>query len=122
VSYSVEVLDEVKNLDMPQLLAIDARLARVVAELVRELYSDPRLGREMPQRLRLEVLKDCRKVPFDLPSRKDKPRFRLVYRNDPSDGSVAVVTVLAVGPRSDLEAYRRAASRLGHKERQQTRP
>jgi Txe/YoeB family toxin of Txe-Axe toxin-antitoxin module len=122
VSYSVEVLDEVRNLDMAQLLAIDPRLARVVAEIVRELYSDPWLGREMRERLRLEVLKDCRKVPFDLPSRKHKPRFRLVYRNDPSDGSIAVVTVLAVGPRSDLEAYRHVASRLGHKERQQTRP
>jgi hypothetical protein len=118
VSYPVEVLDEVKSLDMPELLAIDPGLGRVVAEIVRELYSDPWPGRDMRERLRLEILKDCGKVLFDLPSWRGKPRFRLVYRNNPSDGSIAVVSVLAVGPRSDLEAYRRAASRLGHTERQ----
>jgi hypothetical protein len=117
VSHAVEVLDEVKRLDMPELLAIDARLARVVAEIVRDLHLDPWLGRELRERRRMEILKHCRKVLFDVPSWKGKPRFRLVYRNDPSDGSIAVLTVLAVGPRSDLEAYRRAATRLGHRER-----
>jgi hypothetical protein len=116
VSHTVAVLDEVKRLDMPELLAIDPRLGRVVAEIVRDLHFDPWLGREMRARRRMEILKDCRKVLFDLPSWKAKPRFRLVYRNDPSDGSIAVVAVLAVGSRSDLEAYRRAATRLGHRE------
>jgi hypothetical protein len=118
VSYSVEVLDEVKDLDMPHLLSIDPSLGRAVAEIVRDLHVDPWLGGEMRERLRLEVLKDCRKVSFDLPSWKAKPRFRLVYRNRPTDGSIAVITVLAVGPRTDLEAYRLAATRLGHQRRQ----
>jgi Txe/YoeB family toxin of Txe-Axe toxin-antitoxin module len=117
VSYPVEVLDEVKHLDMPELVAIDPRLGRVVAEIVRELHADPWLGREMRERRRMEVLKDCRKVLFDLPSRKGKPRFRLVYRNDPSDGSIALIAILAVGPRSDLQAYRRAVTRLGRRDR-----
>jgi hypothetical protein len=56
-------------------------------------------------------------VPFDPPSSKGKPRFRLVYRNDPDDGSIAVISVLAIGPRSGLAAYRRAATRLGAQER-----
>jgi hypothetical protein len=117
VSYRVEVLDEVKDLDMPALLSIDTRLARVVAEIVAALHSDPWLGNEMRSRVRLEILRDCRKVAFDLPRRKGKPRFRLVYRNLPSDGSIAVVSIVAVAPRSDLEAYRSAATRLGHEQR-----
>lgn len=116
--YPVEVLDEVKTLDMPALLSIDKDLARPVAEIVRELYSDPWIGREMRERMRMEVLADCRKVPFDLPGWKGKPRFRLVYRNEPSDGSIAVVTVLAVGERSDLAAYKQAATRLGKRKRE----
>ena len=113
MGYRVEVLDEVRTVDMPALLQVDPELGRAVAEIVRDLHHDPWLGREMRERMRLEVLADCRKVPFDLPSRRGKPRFRLVYRNDPNDGSIAVVCVLAVGPRSDLDAYRRAAARAG---------
>lgn len=95
MSYAVEVLDEVKDIDMPELLDIDRALGRVVAELVRDLHDDPSLGREMRERMRLVVLKDCRKISFDVPSHDGKPRFRLVYRNQPNDGSIAVITVLA---------------------------
>ncbi len=104
---------------MPALLEIDRALGRAVAEIVRDLHFDPWLGAEMRARARLDVLEDCRKVSFDLPSRKGKPRFRLVYRNRPDDGSIAVVTVLAVGQRSQLEAYKRAATRLGRRRRQE---
>jgi Txe/YoeB family toxin of Txe-Axe toxin-antitoxin module len=120
VGYTVKVVDEVRRLDLPKLLEIDPRLGRVVAEIIRELYSDPWIGRELRERRRMEILRHCRKVLFDLPSRRGKPRFRLVYRNDPFDGSIAVVTVLAVGPRSELEAYREAATRLGQRERRRT--
>lgn len=118
MTYPVEVLDEVRDLDVPRLLAIEPRLARLIAQIVRDLHSDPWLGDEMRERMRLEVLRDCRKVSFDLPSRRGKPRFRLVYRNDPSDGSIAVVTVVAIGARSELDAYRRAATRLGRLRRE----
>jgi hypothetical protein len=50
-------------------------------------------------------------VPFDEEGWKRKPRFRLVFRNEPDDGAVARVTVLSIGPRADLAAYRAAASR-----------
>ena len=117
MSYRVRVLDEVREHDLPELLAVDPGLGRVVAELVAKLYSDPWLGVEMRERMRLDVLKDCRKVPFDLPTWKDRPRFRLVYRNDPNDGSIAVITVLSVGHRSELAAYRQAATRVGAERR-----
>jgi hypothetical protein len=71
----------------------------------------------MRERMRLEVLRDCRKVAFDVPGHKGQPRFRLVYRSDPDDGSIAVVTVLAVGERSELAAYRVAAARVGAQRR-----
>ena len=117
MSYPVRVLDEVREHDIPKLLAIDPALGRAVAEIIRDLYSDPWLGVVMRERMRLDVLKDCRKVPFDVAGRKSKPRFRLVYRNDPDDGSIAVITVLSAGPRSELAAYRQAATRVGAQQR-----
>lgn len=117
MSHRVEVLEEVRLHDVPELLSIEPGIGRVLAGIVRDLHFDPWLGREMRERLRLEVLRDCRKIPFDVPSHAGKPRFRLVYRNDPSDGSIPVVCVLAVGPCSNLDAYRRAATRLGARER-----
>ncbi len=115
--YDVRVLDEVKTIDLPTLAAIEPGTVRVVAEIVAALYSDPWLGQEMRARTRLEILEHCRKVPFDVPSHKGKPRFRLVYRNDPSDGSIAVVNVLSAGTRAELGAYRQAATRAGAEER-----
>lgn len=40
-------------------------------------------------------------------------RYRFVFRNEPDDGAVARTTVLSIGPREDLAAYRRAATRRG---------
>lgn len=117
MSHAVRILDEVRDHDIPQLLAFDPGLGRVVAEIVAALYSDPWLGAEMRERMRLDVLKNCRKVSFDVPTWKGRPRFRLVYRNDPDDGSIAVVMVLSVGPRSELAAYRQAATRVGAERR-----
>jgi hypothetical protein len=119
--YAVSVLDEVKTIDMPALAVLDPAAPRAAAEIVRDLHSDPWLGQEMRARTRLEVLETCRKVPFDVPGHQDKPRFRLVYRNDPSDGSIAVVTILAVGAREELAAYRKAASRAGAEARRRGR-
>jgi hypothetical protein len=113
MSYPVEVLAEVREIDVPELLEVDRDLGRVVAEIIRDLYRDPWLGTEVRARARLGALEHCRKVKFDLPAYKGKPRFRLVYRNDPDDGSIAIVTVLAVGGRTDLGVYRSAATRLG---------
>lgn len=116
--YRVRVLDEVKEVDMPALAAVDPAAPRAAAEIVAKLHRDPWLGQEMRARIRMEVLQTCRKVPFDVAGYTGKPRFRLVYRNDPSDGSIAVVTILAVGEREDLMAYRLAAARAGAAARQ----
>ena len=59
-----------------------------------------------------EVLTDCLSVKFDAPGRKGKPRYRLVYRNEPDEGAIAVVCVLAVGERKQMTAYKQARARL----------
>lgn len=91
--------------------ALELDVRREVAKLVVGLHSDPYRGDLMDERPP-RILRGCRKVRFDLPGRSGKPRFRLVYRNEPEDGAVARVCVLAIGPRADMVAYARAASRL----------
>jgi hypothetical protein len=42
---------------------------------------------------------------------KGKPRFRLIYRNEPTDGAPAKCLWLAIGPRAGLRAHRKAQQR-----------
>lgn len=59
-------------------------------------------------------LSDCRKVYFDPDPNVEQPRYRLVYRLLPDDTVEAVaVELVAVGRRAALDAYVRAAQRLG---------
>ena len=115
MSYLVSVLREVKDEDIPDLPDDDVRLAAV--QIVRALYSAPRIGDPMRERYNLRVLAGCRKVLFDKDGWDGKPRFRLVFRNEPGDEAVDRVTVLSIGPRADLAAYRVAAGRLGAQRR-----
>lgn len=109
MTYQVDVLDEVRRHDIPALPTQGVR--RAAAELLRQLYFDPRIGEPMRERFNLRILADCRKVLFDEPGWKGKPRFRFVFRNEPDDGAVSRTTVLSIGPRQDLAAYRLAATR-----------
>ena len=115
MSYLVSVLREVKDEDIPALPDDDVRLA--AAQIVRSLYSEPRIGDPMRERYNLRILAGCRKVLFDKESWEGKPRFRLVFRNEPGDEAVDRVTVLSIGPRADLAAYKQAAGRLGAQRR-----
>lgn len=58
------------------------------------------------------VLRGCRKIRFDEPGWKGKPRYRFVYRNEPVDGAPATVVVLAIGRRDRMIAYAIAARRV----------
>lgn len=109
MTYAVDVLDEVRLEDVPALP--DDEVRRAAAEILRDLHFDPRLGTPLRNRFNLAVLRGCRKVPFDRAGWRGKPRFRLVFRNEPDDGSVARTTVLAIAAREDLAAYRKAAAR-----------
>jgi hypothetical protein len=90
---------------------LSVELRKVIAGLVLELQENAHLGELMGDRPP-RVLRGCRKIRFDLPDWHGKPRYRLVYRNEPADGSVAAVCVLAIGRRDRMIAYVRASSRL----------
>ncbi len=85
-------------------------LKRRVAELLVECKGNPFIGELMGPGLHTE-LADCRRVRFDVPTHKGKPRFRLLYRNEPTDGAPAKCRWLTIAPRAGLHAHRRAEQR-----------
>jgi|SRR5580704_12530929 hypothetical protein len=87
-----------------------AALKRRIAELLVECKANPYLG-ELMGSGRHPELAGCRRVRFDIPTHRGKPRFRLIYRNEPSDGASAECRWLAVAPRAGLRAHRQASQR-----------
>jgi hypothetical protein len=86
-------------------------LKREVVRIVVELHGNPHRGERMGDKPPL-VLKGCRKVRFDEPGWRGKPRYRFVYRNEPTDGAPATSVVLAIGRRDRMIAYAKAARRV----------
>jgi mRNA-degrading endonuclease RelE of RelBE toxin-antitoxin system len=115
LSQRVELLPEARD----DIHTLPARLRREVVRLLVTLEQNPYLGREMWVVRGFEVLTDCRSIKFDTPGRKGKPRYRLVYRNEPDEGAIAVVCVLAVGERKQMTAYKQARARLHARRRQE---
>jgi hypothetical protein len=110
-NYRFEFLAEVQE-DANRL---DHTLRRVLADIVVALHRNPWLGDPMDDRWPRN-LEGCRKLRFDEPGWKGKPRFRLVYRNEPTDGAVGTIVVLAVEQRRKMIAYAQASSRLARRE------
>lgn len=81
-----------------------------IAELFLECEDNPYAGDLMGKGLHPE-LAGCRRIRFDVPTYKGKPRFRVIYRNVPSDGAPAQCRWLAVGPRAGLRTHRKAQQR-----------
>lgn len=90
-------------------LSVDLR--REIVRIIQDLKANPHLGELMGDRPP-RILEGCRKVRFDLPGWAEKPRYRLVYRNEPGDGAVQTVAVLAIGRRDRMIAYAKASRRL----------
>lgn len=116
----VELADGVKG-DIAELAALPAEagpseqaeveaLKRHIAALFLECESNPFTG-ELMGAGRHPELADCRRVRFDIETHKGKPRFRLIYRNEPEDGAPAKCLWLAIGPRAGLRAHRKAQHR-----------
>lgn len=88
VTFAKGILDDVAELttvsgDSDQAERDEAEaLKRRIAELLVECKSNPFIGELMGPGLHPE-LANCRRVRFDIPNHKAKPRFRLIYRNDP---------------------------------------
>lgn len=124
MSYEVKAEPEVRA-DLEALAATDPELVHVAIALMLQLRSDPWRGGDLRERYNLRPLSDCRRIAFDLPAWEGKPRFRLVYRNEPADGAPGLVRIWAVGPREDLIAYARSAARISRqraRSRRRTRP
>lgn len=90
---------------------LGVELREAIAGLVVDLHDNAHLGELMGDRPP-RILRGARKIRFDLPGWRSKPRFRLVYRNEPADGAVASVCVLAIGRRDRMIAYAKASARL----------
>jgi len=118
VTFAEGVLDDVRELtaissgDDREYAAEVEALKQRIAELLVECKGNPFLGELMGRGLHPE-LANCRRVRFDIPSSSGKPRFRLIYRNEPTDGAPAECRWLTVGPRAGLRAHRKARQRLG---------
>jgi hypothetical protein len=116
----VELAEGVKG-DIAELTALSAKatevdraevdsLKRRIAEVFLGCEANPHTG-ELMGAGRHPELADCRRIRFDIENYKGKPRFRLIYRNEPSDGAPAKCLWLAVGPRAGLRAHRKAKQR-----------
>lgn len=86
-------------------------LKRRIAELLVECRGNPYVGDLMGPGRHPE-LATCRRVRFDVLAHTGRPRFRLIYRNEPSDGAPAECRWLAVGPRVGLQTHRKAQRRV----------
>jgi len=110
-TYTFEFLPEVQA-DANRL---DRDLRRAIADIVVALHDNPWHGELMDDRWP-HNLDGCRKIRFDKPGWKGKPRYRFVYRNEPSDGAVGSMLVLAIGRRDNMIAYAQASGRLTRRE------
>jgi hypothetical protein len=116
VTFAKGVLDDIAeltatNAEDTQATKDEAEaLKRRIAELLVDCKGNPFIGELMGPGLHPE-LADCRRVRFDVPTHKGKPRFRLIYRNEPTDGAPAKCHWLVIAPRAGLEAHRKAKRR-----------
>ena len=99
------VITPIAESQLAHLAETDRGAALAAMKLMLELRENPWLGDEMRERPRYASLSDCRRVRFDSADHTGKPRYRLVYRNEPSDGAPHIVAVLAVGAREKLRAH-----------------
>jgi len=110
VTFSADAIADLRALPDKETQLAALRTAQDLAE-------NPHRGDPLRNRLRIGDLRSCRAVRFDRANQKGKPRYRLVYYNDPDDGSIAVVRVIAVGLRAQLAAYKAASARLRRERR-----
>jgi hypothetical protein len=116
VTFAQGVLDDVAELTATTVEGNQASkdeaeaLKRRIAELLVECKGNPYIGELMGPGLHPE-LANCPRVRFDIPTHKAKPRFRLIYRNEPTDGAPADCHWLTIAPRAGLQAHRSAEQR-----------
>ncbi|HET7486131.1 MAG TPA: hypothetical protein VFJ64_12250 [Solirubrobacterales bacterium] len=116
VTFAKGLLDDVAELtattaEDSQAIKDEAEALKLrIAELLVECKGNPFVGELMGPGLHPE-LADCRRVRFDVPAHKGKPRFRLIYRNEPTDGAPGKCRWLTIAPRAGLRAHLKARQR-----------
>lgn len=113
MTYRVLVLPRAAQ-DIQRLAEEDREVARAAINLGLDLRENPYFGEPLSGELQ-----ECRRIRFDRQGWRGKPRYRLVYRNEPHDGAPHIVAVLAVGKRESLAAYRAAKVALIERLREQ---
>jgi len=90
----------------------DLRTRKMALDMLVLVRDGKAHGEPLGQHVKTGDLWDCYKFYFD-PDGSGKPRFRLVYRYTPDELTAVAIEAVAVGERSGLEVYVRAATRLG---------
>jgi hypothetical protein len=95
------------------LAALTPVLLRALRGLLPDLRADPlRHSLPLDYDSRIGNLGDCRKVYFDESSATRPAGYRIVLRLLPDEDSPRQIQIVSIGPRANLDAYRRAAARL----------
>lgn len=121
VTFAKGVRDDVAELTTPAADSDQAgedeaeAVKRRIAESLVECKGNPFIGELMGPGLHPE-LASCHRVRFDIPDHKARPRFRLIYLNEPIDGAPAECHWLTIAPRAGLQAHRRAQQRFQSRE------
>jgi hypothetical protein len=90
----------------------DLRTRKMALDMLVLIRDGKVRGEPLGEHIKTGDLSDCYKFYFD-PDGSGKPRFRLVYRYSPDEVNAVAIEAIAVGERSGLEVYLRAATRLG---------
>lgn len=90
----------------------DLRTRKMALDMLAFIRDGRVRGEPLGQHVKTGDLSDCYKFYFD-PDGSGKPRFRLVYRYSPTELTAVAIEAVAVGERSGLGVYLRAAGRLG---------
>ncbi len=95
------------------LASLTPALLRAIRALLPGLRDDP-LARSLPLDYdsRIGNLGDCRKVYFDESPTMRPAGCRIVLRLLPDEEAPTQLQIVSIGPRANLEAYRRAVARL----------
>ena len=64
----------------------DDEVVKRALELMLSLREEPRAGNQLRERYNMRVLGGCRSIRFDRTGWQGRPRYRLVFENEPSYG------------------------------------
>lgn len=88
------------------------RVRKLTLQVIADLKRGERKGQLLDELSHTGDLSDCFKLYFDFPEYRDKPRYRLVYREQAGKYTMVNLQMVAVGKRANLDAYLRALKNL----------